>query len=418
MPKPEASPCIIYMMDVSGSMTDEQKEIVRIEAFWIDTWIKAHYQGVETVYIIHDAVAQEVDEHTFYHTRESGGTKISSAYELANKIIDAALPADRVERLRLPLLRRRQLGRRHPEVHRAPDREAAAEAEPVRLRAGGRPYGSGEFFEYVHELLGRARERRREPHPGPRGDPGVDQGVPEDGAVDAVAVRDRHREERRLPMPRKRPATSSDPSPAPATRPKRPWTRHRPGRRRIPTLDRSFLDPPLDAGELGRLGDYRVLRVLGPGGMGIVFEAEDTHLQPAGRAEGDAARNWPPTRRTASGSSARPGPPPRSTSDHVVTDLPGRRGRRRPVPGDAVPARRDRWRTGSNGRTRSASRTALLIARQAAAGLAAAHAARAGPPRHQAGEHLARSRRPGRAVQAGQDPRLRPGPADAAATPG
>ena len=59
------------MMDVSGSMTDEQKEIVRIEAFWIDTWIKAHYQGVETVYIIHDAVAQEVDEHTFYHTRES-----------------------------------------------------------------------------------------------------------------------------------------------------------------------------------------------------------------------------------------------------------------------------------------------------------------------------------------------------------
>ncbi len=84
----ERSPCIIYMMDVSGSMTDEQKEIVRIEAFWIDTWIKAHYQGIETAYIIHDAAAQEVDEHTFYHTRESGGTKISSAYELADKIID------------------------------------------------------------------------------------------------------------------------------------------------------------------------------------------------------------------------------------------------------------------------------------------------------------------------------------------
>ena len=79
------------MMDVSGSMTDEQKEIVRIEAFWIDTWIKAHYQGIETAYIIHDAVAQEVDEHTFYHTRESGGTKISSAYELADKIITGPL---------------------------------------------------------------------------------------------------------------------------------------------------------------------------------------------------------------------------------------------------------------------------------------------------------------------------------------
>src|SRR5262249_31782770 len=37
---PQSVAVIIYMMDVSGSMTDEQKEIVRIEAFWIDTWIK------------------------------------------------------------------------------------------------------------------------------------------------------------------------------------------------------------------------------------------------------------------------------------------------------------------------------------------------------------------------------------------
>ena len=52
-----------------------------------DAWIKAHYQGIETAYIIHDAVAHLVDEHTFYHTRESGGTKISSAYELANQLV-------------------------------------------------------------------------------------------------------------------------------------------------------------------------------------------------------------------------------------------------------------------------------------------------------------------------------------------
>lgn len=29
---------VIYMMDVSGSMGDEQKEIVRTESFWINLW--------------------------------------------------------------------------------------------------------------------------------------------------------------------------------------------------------------------------------------------------------------------------------------------------------------------------------------------------------------------------------------------
>lgn len=84
----ENSAVIIYMMDVSGSMGDEQKEIVRTEAFWIDTWLRSQYKGIETRYIIHDATAREVDEQTFFRTRESGGTLISSAYKLCQKIIE------------------------------------------------------------------------------------------------------------------------------------------------------------------------------------------------------------------------------------------------------------------------------------------------------------------------------------------
>jgi sporulation protein YhbH len=84
----ENNAVIIYMMDVSGSMGDEQKEIVRTEAFWIDTWLRSQYKDIETRYIIHDATAKEVDEDTFYKTRESGGTLISSAYKLCQKIIE------------------------------------------------------------------------------------------------------------------------------------------------------------------------------------------------------------------------------------------------------------------------------------------------------------------------------------------
>ncbi len=81
--QPEFRAAIIHMMDVSGSMGSEQKEIVRIQAFWIDTWLRHQYKDIVTVYIVHDAVAKEVSQHDFFHLRESGGTKISSAYELA-----------------------------------------------------------------------------------------------------------------------------------------------------------------------------------------------------------------------------------------------------------------------------------------------------------------------------------------------
>src|SRR5205085_7112163 len=91
---PQSNAVVIYMMDVSGSMGDEQKEIVRIESFWIDTWLRANYKGLETRYIIHDAVAREVDRETFFHTRESGGTMISSAYKLASQLIDDHYPAE------------------------------------------------------------------------------------------------------------------------------------------------------------------------------------------------------------------------------------------------------------------------------------------------------------------------------------
>jgi hypothetical protein len=60
-------------MDVSGSMGREQKDIVRIESFWIDTWLRSQYKGLEVVYIVHDAVAKVVDQESFFHLRESGG---------------------------------------------------------------------------------------------------------------------------------------------------------------------------------------------------------------------------------------------------------------------------------------------------------------------------------------------------------
>ena len=92
---PESSAVIVYMMDVSGSMGEEQKEMVRHAAFWLDTWIRSQYRNVVVRYLVHDASAREVDRHDFFHLKESGGTKISSAYRLCLDILERDYPPDR-----------------------------------------------------------------------------------------------------------------------------------------------------------------------------------------------------------------------------------------------------------------------------------------------------------------------------------
>jgi uncharacterized sporulation protein YeaH/YhbH (DUF444 family) len=89
---PQSAAAILYVMDVSGSMGREQKEIVRLAAFWIDTWLRTNYHHLETRFVIHDAVAREVDRDTFFRTRESGGTLISSAYQLVERIVAQHYP--------------------------------------------------------------------------------------------------------------------------------------------------------------------------------------------------------------------------------------------------------------------------------------------------------------------------------------
>ncbi|TVQ60884.1 MAG: DUF444 family protein [Phycisphaerales bacterium] len=93
--KPQSNAVIVYMMDVSGSMGDEQKELVRLEAFWIDAWLRRNYEGIESRYIVHDVHAKEVDRATFFSLREDGGTRISSAYQCGKDLLDQHYdPAD------------------------------------------------------------------------------------------------------------------------------------------------------------------------------------------------------------------------------------------------------------------------------------------------------------------------------------
>src|SRR5207245_7122533 len=97
--------------------------------------------------------AHEVDEHTFYHTRESGGTKISSAYELADKIISSRFPPDQWNVYAFHFSDGDNWGDDIPHCIEILNERLLPKVNLFGYGQVESPYGSGEFFDYVHELV-------------------------------------------------------------------------------------------------------------------------------------------------------------------------------------------------------------------------------------------------------------------------
>ena len=105
----ESNAVVLCIMDTSGSMDTMKKYLARSFFFLLYQFICTKYQNVEIVFIAHHTEAKEVTEEEFFHKGESGGTFISSGYKKALDIIEERYHPVALERLRLPLLRRRQL---------------------------------------------------------------------------------------------------------------------------------------------------------------------------------------------------------------------------------------------------------------------------------------------------------------------
>ncbi len=90
----EQNAVVIAMRDVSGSMGEFEKYITRSFYLWMVRFLRTKYARVEIVFVTHHTEAKEVDEPTFFHLGESGGTKVSSAYQLALELAKRRYPAD------------------------------------------------------------------------------------------------------------------------------------------------------------------------------------------------------------------------------------------------------------------------------------------------------------------------------------
>jgi len=88
-PVPTSKAVMFCLMDVSGSMDEARKELSKRFFILLYMFLTQHYERIDLVFIRHHTQAQEVDEENFFHSRETGGTVVSSALVLMEEIIQA-----------------------------------------------------------------------------------------------------------------------------------------------------------------------------------------------------------------------------------------------------------------------------------------------------------------------------------------
>jgi uncharacterized sporulation protein YeaH/YhbH (DUF444 family) len=93
IPKPVARAVMFCLMDVSGSMDEHMKDLAKRFYSLLYLFLKRRYKRVDVVFIRHTHEAKEVDEETFFHSRESGGTVVSTALEEMARIVHDRYPA-------------------------------------------------------------------------------------------------------------------------------------------------------------------------------------------------------------------------------------------------------------------------------------------------------------------------------------
>jgi sporulation protein YhbH len=92
-PRPRSKAVAFLAMDVSGSMTVDRKRMARLFFYWCVRFLRSRYDQTALVFVAHTTEAREVTEEEFFGRVESGGTRVSSAFEEIARIQRERYPA-------------------------------------------------------------------------------------------------------------------------------------------------------------------------------------------------------------------------------------------------------------------------------------------------------------------------------------
>ncbi len=91
-PIPHSRAVMFCIMDVSGSMDQNTKDIAKRFFLLLYLFLQRNYEHTEVVFIRHHTSAKEVNEEEFFYSRETGGTIVSSALNLMDEILQERYP--------------------------------------------------------------------------------------------------------------------------------------------------------------------------------------------------------------------------------------------------------------------------------------------------------------------------------------
>ncbi len=92
--EPTMEATVFFVMDVSGSMQDEHRNLAKKFFFIFYLFLTKKYDKIHLRFIVHTDKAQECTEDQFFSTEGNGGTVVSSAIKLTNKLIDDEANSD------------------------------------------------------------------------------------------------------------------------------------------------------------------------------------------------------------------------------------------------------------------------------------------------------------------------------------
>ncbi|MBC7982437.1 MAG: DUF444 family protein, partial [Candidatus Obscuribacterales bacterium] len=87
--QPTIQAVVFLVMDVSGSMTDRDRQLAKTFFFWATQGLKRQYKHLDTVFVAHTTEAWEFSEEEFFKVAGTGGTVASTGLEKVNEIIEA-----------------------------------------------------------------------------------------------------------------------------------------------------------------------------------------------------------------------------------------------------------------------------------------------------------------------------------------